>query len=70
MARKMRQVLPHILAVANEDVLSDGDKEAYNVAAVEAAKAHLANGAASGRAAVAAAGSSEVALAAAVVSQA
>ncbi len=56
--------------VANEDILSDSDKEADNVAAVEVAEAHLANGAAAGRAAVAAAGASEVALAAAVVSQA
>ncbi len=56
--------------VADEDILSDGDKEADNVAAVEAAEAHLANGAAAGRAAVATAGASEVASAAAVVSQA
>ncbi len=52
------------------DILSDSDKEADNVAAVEAAEAHLANGAAAGRAAVAAAGAGEVASAAAAVSQA
>jgi hypothetical protein len=56
--------------VADEDILSDGDKEADNVAAVDAAEARLANGVAAGRAAVAAAGASEVASAAAVVSQA
>ncbi len=56
--------------VACEDILSDGNREADNVAAVEAAEAHLANGAAAGRAAVAAAGVSEVASSAAAVSQA
>ena len=58
--------------VADEDILSDGEKEADNVAAVEAAEERLANGAAAlaGRAAVAAAGSSEVVSAAAAVSQA
>jgi hypothetical protein len=56
--------------VAYEDILSDSDNEADNVAAVEEAEAHLANGAAAGRAAVAAAGASEVASAAAAVSQA
>ncbi len=50
--------------VADEDILSNGDKEA-DVAAVEAA-----NGAAACRAAVAAAGASEMASAAAAVSQA
>ncbi len=34
--------------VANEDILSDGDKEADNVAAVAEAEARLANGAAAG----------------------
>ncbi len=56
--------------VANEDIVSDGDREADKVAAVEPAEAHLANGAAAGRAAVAAAGASEVESAAAAVSQA
>ncbi len=56
--------------VADEDILSDGDKEADNVAAIEAVEAHLANGAAAGSATVAAAGASEVASAAAAVSQA
>jgi hypothetical protein len=42
--------------VADEDNFSDGDKEADNVAAVEEAVAHLANGTAAGRAAVPAAG--------------
>jgi hypothetical protein len=36
--------------VADEDILSDSDKEADNVAAVEGAEAHLANGAAAGHA--------------------
>ncbi len=55
--------------VADEDILSDGDKEADNLAAVEAADARLANSAAAGSAAVAAAGASEVASATAEVSQ-
>ena len=53
MARKMRQMLPI-------NMLSDSDKEVDNVAAVEAAEVHLANGAAAGRAAVAAASAGEV----------
>jgi hypothetical protein len=49
---------------------NDGDKEADNIAAVEVAEARLADGAAEGRAAVAAAGAGEVASAAATVSNA
>ncbi len=67
-----RQVSTPVLwaGVADEHILSDGDKEADNVAAVEEAEAHLANGAAAGRAAVVAASASEVASATAAVSQA
>ena len=64
MARKMRQVLPM------KTFFLTATKKLNNVAAVEAAEAHLAYGTAAGRAAVAAAGASEVASAAAVVSQA
>jgi hypothetical protein len=44
---------------ANKDILCDSDVEADNVTAVDAAEARLANGAAAGRAAVAAAGAGE-----------
>ncbi len=54
------------------DIVCGGDKDADNVAAVEAAdsEARLAGGAAAGRAAVAAAGAGEMASAAAAGSQA
>ncbi len=55
--------------VADEDILSDGNKEADSLAAVEVAEERLANGSAAGSAAVAAAGASKVASATAEVSQ-